>query len=501
MIGDQVGERAESAGARRRRIPGARRSIAAEGASPARVIAPRHGVRDGVRRRLLATGDCFAIVFGMWAGVNLVGEPLTVGQMVWIVALLPGWLVVYKGYGLYDRDLKRISHNTLDDIPWLFHATLVGTLLMSALLRLAPGKPIHIREALIAGGTALVLVILTRAATRRFSARLLGSDRVLFVGEHAHVALIVRKLRDHPEYGLEPVGVLTTKGERDGPPPVPRLGPLVATELGAVMVDHSIDRIIVSHDGLEVDDLLTLVRRCRELGVKVSVLPEIFDALGPSVEIDDVEGVTVLGITPPVLSPSSRALKRALDVVCASVGLVLAGPVMALAAIAIKLDSKGAVLFRQERVGRRGRPFRVLKFRTMCPDAERQAAALAAMSRDPDWLLLDDDPRVTRVGRFLRRTSIDELPQLYNVLRGQMSMVGPRPLVAAESARLDGWRLSRIDLTPGLTGLWQVLGRTRIPFEEMIKLDYLYVTNWSLWTDVRLMMRTLPAVLGRRGVN
>jgi lipopolysaccharide/colanic/teichoic acid biosynthesis glycosyltransferase len=174
---------------------------------------------------------------------------------------------------------------------------------------------------------------------------------------------------------------------------------------------------------------------------------------------------------------------------------------MLLAMIAVKLDSPGPVLFTQERIGRRGRPFRVLKLRTMCADAESRVGELTGLSRDPDWLLLDHDPRVTRIGRLLRHTSIDELPQLFNVLRGEMSMVGPRPLVPSEASRLDGWRLSRIDLTPGLTGLWQVLGRTRIPFEEMIKLDYLYVTNWSLWTDVRLMLRTLPVVLGRRGVN
>ena len=137
----------------------------------------------------------------------------------------------------------------------------------------------------------------------------------------------------------------------------------------------------------------------------------------------------------------------------------------------------------------------------MAADAEERREALLAHSKDPDWLLLDHDPRVTRVGRVLRLSSLDELPQLWNVLKGEMSLVGPRPIIASEDRQLEGWRRSRIDLTPGVTGLWQVLGRTSIPFEEMVKLDYLYVTNWSLWTDIRLIMRTLPAVLLRRGAN
>jgi lipopolysaccharide/colanic/teichoic acid biosynthesis glycosyltransferase len=233
----------------------------------------------------------------------------------------------------------------------------------------------------------------------------------------------------------------------------------------------------------------------------LSFLPQLFDALGPSVEVDDVEGITVLGVSPAVLPRSSRFLKRGMDIAGASVLLVLGAPAFTLIAVAIKIDSRGRVFFRQERIGRGGRRFRVLKFRTMVADAEERREALLAQSKDPGWLHLDHDPRVTRVGGFLRQWSLDELPQLWNVLKGEMSLVGPRPLIESEDRQLEGWRRSRIDLTPGITGLWQVLGRTCIPFEEMIKLDYLYVTNWSLWTDVRLMLRTLPAVLSKRGVN
>ena len=181
--------------------------------------------------------------------------------------------------------------------------------------------------------------------------------------------------------------------------------------------------------------------------------------------------------------------------------LLLLSPLLALIAAVIKLDSDGPVLFRQVRVGRGGRRFQVLKFRTMDADAEERRSALLMQSKDPNWLYLDHDPRITRAGRLLRMSSLDELPQLWNVVRGEMSMVGPRPLIEAEDSMVEGWARGRLDLTPGITGYWQVLGRTRIPFEEMVKLDYLYVMNWSLWEDLRLMLRTLPAVLGGRGAN
>jgi exopolysaccharide biosynthesis polyprenyl glycosylphosphotransferase len=271
-------------------------------------------------------------------------------------------------------------------------------------------------------------------------------------------------------------------------------------DLEHVASRHHATRVIVSGD-VDQHELEELLQRCRALSLKLSLLPQLSDVLGPAVEIDDVEGVTVLGVNPPWLPRSSRALKRALDVALAAPLLIAVIPLLVLLAIAIKLDSRGPVLFAQERVGRGGRRFRLLKLRTMVSDAERRRAELLAQSTDPHWLKLDRDPRITRLGRHLRRLSLDELPQLWNVLRGEMSMVGPRPLIEAEDQLVEGWARGRLDLTPGLTGYWQVLGRTRIPFEEMVKLDYLYVMNWSLWTDLRLIMKTVPVLLSGRGVN
>ncbi len=231
------------------------------------------------------------------------------------------------------------------------------------------------------------------------------------------------------------------------------------------------------------------------------MLPRLADVLGPAVEIDDVEGVTVLGINPPWLPRSSRAIKRAMDLCVALSLLIIAAPLLIFLALLIKLDSPGPAFFVQERVGRGNRHFRLFKLRTMALDAEQRRAELLARSAEAGWLKIDHDPRVTRVGHWLRRLSLDELPQLWNVVRGEMSLVGPRPLIPAEDEHVQAWARRRLDLTPGITGYWQVLGRTRIPFEEMVKLDYLYVMNWSLWEDVRLMLRTLPVVIGGHGAN
>jgi lipopolysaccharide/colanic/teichoic acid biosynthesis glycosyltransferase len=194
-------------------------------------------------------------------------------------------------------------------------------------------------------------------------------------------------------------------------------------------------------------------------------------------------------------------VKRAFDILAAAGGLVLLAPLLAAIAVAVWLSSPGPPLFRQLRAGRFGRPFRMWKFRTMAVGAEAVRLELLAQSRDPDWLSLDHDPRVTRVGRFLRRTSLDELPQLVNVLRGEMSLVGPRPLPLAEHARAPEWSTCRLEVRPGLTGLWQVTGRSRTSFLEMLRLDCRYVSRRSFWADLRILLQTIPAVLRGRGAN
>jgi lipopolysaccharide/colanic/teichoic acid biosynthesis glycosyltransferase len=200
------------------------------------------------------------------------------------------------------------------------------------------------------------------------------------------------------------------------------------------------------------------------------------------------------------LTRASLPTKRVFDVVGATLGLIAVAPLFAAIVASIRLDSRGPVFFRQTRVGQGGRHFEILKFRSMCDDAEERKADLLHLNETSGLFKIGDDPRITRVGRFLRKTSLDELPQLINVWRGDMSLVGPRPLVLDEDARVAGFDRARLVLTPGMTGHWQILGSARIPMEEMVGIDYLYVANWSLWTDVKILLRTVPYVLGRRGM-
>jgi exopolysaccharide biosynthesis polyprenyl glycosylphosphotransferase len=450
---------------------------------------------------MLAAGDAMAVLVALVLALTVLANSPHGHQLVWGVVAVPLMIVLFKLYGLYDRDVKRISHSTVDDLPWLLHATVIGTLLLWLFSKYTSLHRMYFTEVLTFGVCVVVLATATRAAMRRAVGHVVGPERAVLVGGGDLALALVRKLAAHPEYRLDVVGRLTSDhaGDSTGSGELPILGS--PDELDEVTERDGITRVILSSAEIDEAELEPMLRDCRAHELKVSVLPKLSDVLGPAVEIDDVEGVTVLGVNPPWLPRSSRAIKRAVDVVIAAPLLLILAPLLLLIAVAIKLDSRGPVLFTQERVGKGGRRFRVHKFRTMVADAERQRAALLSESTDPNWLKLDRDPRVTRVGRRIRRLSLDELPQLWNVLRGQMSMVGPRPLIPAEDERVAGWARGRLDLTPGITGYWQVLGRTRIPFEEMVKLDYLYVMNWSLWEDVRLMLRTLPAVIGGDGAN
>jgi len=229
-------------------------------------------------------------------------------------------------------------------------------------------------------------------------------------------------------------------------------------------------------------------------------VPPIADTVGAAIERDEVSGTELIGLKDSQLSKSSRAVKRTLDIAVAGGALLVLSPFFLAMALAIRLDSSGPAFYRQRRVGRNGSSFVMFKFRTMVDGADRQKAALLEHSEAVGLFKMSDDPRVTRVGRLLRRSSLDELPQLINVLLGDMSLVGPRPLVPDEDENITGWYRRRSQITPGMTGAWQLHGPVRIPLAEMVKLDYSYVATWSIWSDLKILSRTVPYVLGRRSL-
>jgi exopolysaccharide biosynthesis polyprenyl glycosylphosphotransferase len=282
----------------------------------------------------------------------------------------------------------------------------------------------------------------------------------------------------------------------------PRNGRLGTIDrMGLIVAEHSVERVIIAPGPTDSEaEILHCIRLAKALGVKVSVLPRLFEVVESSVEFDDVEGVTLLGVRAWGLSKSSNLLKRSMDVAVAGCALLVLAPLMALIGLAVKLTSPGPMLFRQPRIGREGRAFWIYKFRTMVDGADELKAELAEQNEADGLFKIEDDPRVTTVGRFLRRTSLDELPQVVNVLKGEMSLVGPRPLVADEDSKINGFDRWRLRVRPGITGFWQILGPSRVPLHEMVKIDYLYGANWSLWQDIKIILRTIPYMLGRSGM-
>jgi exopolysaccharide biosynthesis polyprenyl glycosylphosphotransferase len=458
-----------------------------------------HG-RDYRLRRMLVGADLLALVAGLatWA---VLGTPDVGGHFVWGLATLPAWVLLFNAYGLYASGLRRVGHATVDDIPAMAHAFLVGTVVMWFYFQITPPGKLVFSQLLAFVGVAFVTALVLRWLARMLARATLGMERVMFVGSGPMTPILVRQMLGQRQHGLEPLGVLTQPENERWPLPLPDRGRLADVDPVAVLRQHAIDRVNISAEGIEDQPLLELISLCRVMGVKISVLPSLSAMMGSAATIDHLEGITLIGINTPSLARSNRILKRTTDIVGASLLLLVTAPISLLVAVAIKLDSPGPVLFRQKRIGRGGKPFMLSKFRSMERDSEARRDELLAHSRQDGWLDLVDDPRITRVGRFLRRSSLDELPQLWNVLRGNMSLVGPRPLIEEEDANVSGWARGRLDLTPGITGMWQVMGRVSIPFEQMIMIDYLYVANWSLWTDIKLILQTVPVILSRRGAN
>ena len=459
--------------------------------------------RDRILRRSLAVSDVVAAILA----VAFVLDPAVwgpgMGPRVTDVLLVPFVILAAKAIGLYDRDQHVVRKTTLDEVPSLIYLSVLYALTVwlaeDALFNGWLTRPQVFALVL----TMFVLATLGRALVRRIVMNVTPAERCLVVGAPADTARIGSKLETSPGVSVVIVGRAPLRfDEHHARTHGSEGSPLADQDLTDAIVANQVERVIIAPDSHDQDEILHAIRLIKALGIKVSVLPRLLEVVGSSSTFEDVDGITLLGVRQyGVFSKSSAALKRAMDIAGAGAGLVVLAPLLVFMALVIKLDSRGPVFFRQRRIGRQGELFLMLKFRSMVEDADAIKGQLRDRNEAEGGLFkITDDPRVTRVGGFLRRTSLDELPQLLNVLGGSMSLVGPRPLVPDEDALIEGWQRRRLAVKPGMTGLWQIFGSSRIPMNEMVKIDYLYGANWSLWLDLKILLRTIPYVLRRRGI-
>ncbi len=348
--------------------------------------------------------------------------------------------------------------------------------------------------------TCVAIISLLRASYERVTRdlwHLFGvRRRAVLVGDGEHVAHLLRTLgaaRGGIEY--EFVGAIAP--EPDGIP-LPRLGTL--SDLPQVLASQPVHELIVTGGDVTDDQLVELVEQAHQRGVQVRVAPTTAEILKQRAEYVPGQAMPLFQLRPPVFAGIDWALKRVFDLVVASLVVVVGLPLWLLIAVAIKLDSRGPVFYSDRRVGLGEREFEMIKFRTMLLGSERLQDKLETRNEASGPLFkIRDDPRVTRVGAILRRLSLDEMPQAFNVLRGEMSLVGPRPLPIRDFDKLQPWHRKRYLVLPGITGLWQISGRSELDFDDLVRLDFYYLENWSIWMDITILLKTVPAVIGRKG--
>ncbi|MGH3003154.1 MAG: sugar transferase [Gaiellaceae bacterium] len=454
--------------------------------------------------RLLILADSATLVVATLCSLALTARFDRAG-VVWIPVSVVLALVGFGFYRLYERDRQQIVVSTLDE--W---RDFLNALSIVCLLELIVSQTVNASHTLLPASTStiavfwggsLVILPLARAAMRHGVFPVIHAQQsTLIVGAGRVGQMLALKIEKHSEYNLRLVGFLDDEPHDldAGLTHVPVLGG--ENDLVDQIRAHSVSRVILAFSRRPAEGLLEVIRAAGLRDVHLSIVPRYFEIIASTVQIVDVEGIPVIEVPAPRLSRLARFSKRCLDLFLTIPGFILLAPMFVFIALIIKLDSRGPVFFKQPRMGRDQCVFQIIKFRTMHVGAEDMRRDLLPSNESTGPLFkIRDDPRVTRVGWWVRRLSLDELPQLLNVLKGEMSLVGPRPFVIYEDDKIAGWARRRLDLTPGITGLWQVLGRNDIGFDEMVKLDYLYVNNWSLWWDVKLLLRTAPIVFSRRG--
>ena len=448
--------------------------------------------RGAMLRRLLAAGDWLALIASLCI-VTAATTSTDIGTLFWATLFSPVWIIVVKLHGLYDNDHRRIRHSTLDELSSLVSATVLGTLVLDGLLALSPAGPLSPASAIGLGVGTLVGSFVLRGVTRFFWHRLTTLATGIVVGPAAAAEIVARRVSTHPETRLALVGYLSSEGD-DGAVEIPRLGSIA--DISEVALEYAIERVVVTEEEMSEPAAERLIEECKAAGLALTFLPQHFGLLGPGIELNRLAELPVLDFRFSDPPRSTVAMKRAMDIVISALLLALLSPLLLAIALWILLDTGRPVFFRQRRAGKDGEPFTVLKFRTMVVDAEQRLPELVDLAAlEQPAFKIPDDPRVTRSGRTLRRTSLDELPQLFNVLRGEMSLVGPRPEEESVVALYDERQRSRLAVKPGMTGPMQVYGRSDLTFEERLAMERDYLDNLSLLTDLAILLRTPRAIV------
>ncbi|MEK6276645.1 MAG: sugar transferase [Actinomycetota bacterium] len=452
-------------------------------------------------RRVLAGADWAGAMAGLLAAYTLSG-PMQPASLYWGIVFSPLWILVAKLHGLYDIDHRRIRHSTLDELPGLMSTSVFGTLALAGLIALSPAAAIDSADGLILGAVAFSVGVMARVAVR-YAFRTLGSREIgLIVGSGTEAAALARKLAVHPETRLVAIGYLddgsTASADAGGPSELPWLGSV--SDMVPVAAAHGAERVLIADNDLTTAQVREVITDCKRCALGLTMVAPHASMLGPGTELNRLGELPLLDFRFADASRSTLMMKRLLDLVLASTLLVLLAPLMLVVALLIKLGSRGPVFFRQVRIGAHGKPFSMWKFRSMVSDAEKRLPAVVDLGTlsEPAFKVRGD-PRATRVGRVLRRLSLDELPQLINVLLGHMSMVGPRPEEEAVVRLYDERQRMRLAVKPGITGPMQVYGRGDLSFEERLALERDYLDHLSIAGDLKILLRTPVAIARGNG--
>jgi exopolysaccharide biosynthesis polyprenyl glycosylphosphotransferase len=438
--------------------------------------------RDALRRRMLALADVGTIVVAVLVATS------SVSGLGWALATIPLWILSAKLFGLYDRDHRALRHLTIDELPslagWVASGLIAVVLMLDAVDAASPPD----WRLLLAWVAAVASAVVFRAFARWIWRRVTPPEATIIVGNGPLAASIRRKLElfrdmhlalvDHPH--LAPGGHASVE-ELDG-------------------LAEAADRLVVASERIDPDMVERLAASCREHQSKLSVVSPLRGRSGPLARLSQVADLPVIELDTWDVSRSTMLLKRTFDVIVSAAMLTVLAPLFPLIALGIRLDSRGPVFFSQRRAGLGGKPFRMYKFRTMAIDAEERLGEVISLDElNEPMFKLRRDPRVTRFGRLLRRLSLDELPQLFNVLKGDMSLVGPRPEELLLVERYGPEHRFRLEVKPGITGPMQVCGRGELTFAERLAVEHDYIEHMSLTRDLRILLMTIPASLRGTG--